>query len=226
MTLAMAATLTACASDAPAPAPSTSPSAEPSPSASAPATGSKPPITDLVLTTEGLGSGGPGDLVFGATPSIDDPSTDLVTFDADACADTGLPDPSLWLANYPQTDEGFGPQAPFAIGVKNNLLTRIDINSTHIITDEGLALGSSIDAVLGIYPGGPDEVVNHADVSDVYVFMGEKGKLMFEIAVDRVPGYWEPEAINTVVFLSAVSIDTPAYGVAATDNAIGMCNVA
>jgi len=218
--------LSACTPAAPGPAPSSLPSAEPSPSSSAPAAGSRPPLTDLVLTTEGLGSGGPGDLVFGATPPTTNPATDLVTFDPDACAGTGVPDPSLWLANYPQADEGFGPEAPFAIAAKNNLLTRIDINSTHIITDEGLALGSSLDAVLGTYPGGPDEVVNHADVSDVYVFMGEKGKLMFEIAVDRLPDYWEADAINTVVFLSAVSIDTPAYGVAATDNTVGVCNVA
>jgi hypothetical protein len=223
---AAALALTACAQETPPPAPSASATPSPSPSASAPPVDGRPAITDLVLTTEGLGAGGPGDLVLGAKPSVANPSTDLVTFVADACAGTGLPDPSLWIANYPESDEGFGPEAPFAIGVQNDVLTRIDVNTPNIITDEGLTLGSSIDAVLGIYPGGPDEVVNHADVSDVYVLSGEKGKLMFEIAVDRIPGYWEADAINTVVFLSAVSIDTPAYGVAATDNKVGICNVA
>lgn len=220
-------TLAGCTPEAtPGPSSSPSSSAAPSPSASAPAEGAKPGITDLVLTTEGLGSGGPGDLVFGETPVADTPATDLVTYDATACAGTGLPDPALWLANYPESDDGFGPQRPFAIAVKDNVLTRIDINTTNIITDEGLAIGSSLDAVLGTYPGGPDEVYNHADVSDVYVFMGTKGKLMFEVAVDRIPGYWDATALNTVVFLSAVSIDTPAYGVAASDNTIGSCNVA
>jgi len=219
--------LTACTPEAPAPAPTASETAEPSPSPSATtAAGSRPAITDLVLTTEGLGSGDAGDLVFGAAPSTASPSTDLAILDPDACVDTGLPDPSLWLANYPEVDEGFGPQRPFSVAVKDTLLTRIDINTENIITDEGLALGSSLDAVLGTYPGGPDEVVNHSDVSDVYVFMGEKGKLMFEIAVDRVAGYWAADQLDTVVFLSAVSIDTPAYGVAATDNVVGVCNVA
>lgn len=217
--------LSACTPDAPAPAPSVSASAEPSPSPSATEAPSRPALTDLVLTTEGLGSGGPGDLVFGAAPSVDTPTSDLVVYDADACAGSGLPDPALWLANYPSVDEGFGPQAPFAVGVEGGLVSRIDVYSATIITDEGLAVGSSLDAVLGIYTGGPDEVVNHADVTDVYVFLGEKGKLMFEVAVDRIPGYWGAEQLNTVVFLSAVSIDTPAYGVAASDNVIGVCNL-
>ena len=219
--------LTACASEEPAPAPSASETAEPSPSPSATVeTGSRPSVTDLVLTTEGLGSGDQEDLVLGATPNADSPATNLAIYDPDACADTGLPDPGLWLANYPEADEGDGPRRPFSLGLTGDLLTRIDINTENIITDEGLALGSSLDAVLGTYPGGPDEVYNHADVSDVYVFMGTKGKLMFEIAVDRIPGYWEADQLDTVVFLSAVSIDTPAYGVAASDNTVGVCNVA
>jgi hypothetical protein len=217
--------LTACAPEAPAPKPSASASVDPSPSASAAPNGDLPPITELILTTEGLGSGGAGDLVFGVAPPSDDPSTALVSYDDDACAGTDAPEPGLWLANYPEADEGFGPARPFAIAVQDDLLTRIDINSSNILTDEGLALGSSLDAVLGTYPGGPDEVYNHADVSDVYVFMGDKGKLMFEIAVDRIPDYWEDSALNTVVFLSAVSIDIPAYGVAASDNIVGVCHV-
>lgn len=216
--------LTACTPETPTPSSSPSDTAEPTPSASAEETGTRPSLTDLVLTTEGLGSGAPGDLEFGSAPPVSDPSTDLVTLDPDAC--TELPDPALWLANYPETDDGFGPQRPFAIAVKDNKLTRIDIHDVNIITDEGLAIGSSLDAVLGTYPGGPDEVYNHADVSDVYVFMGTKGKLMFEVAVDRIPGYWDATALNTVVFLSAVSIDTPTYGVAASDNGIGSCNIA
>lgn len=219
--------LTACTTEAPEPTPSSSTTVEPSASPSATASGTRPPITDLVLTTEGLGSGASGDLFFGAAPPVADPDTDLVIYDADACAASGLPDPALWLANYPEADEGFGPQHPFSVATTGDLLlTRIDIHTENIITDEGLALGSSLDAVLGTYPGGPDEVVNHADVSDVYVFMGEKGKLMFEVAVDRIPGYWAADQLDTVVFLSAVSVETPAYGVAATDNTIGSCNIA
>ena len=78
--------------------------------------------------------------------------------------------------------------------------------------------------MLGVYSGGPDQVLNHADVSDVYVIKGTKGQLQFEVAVDRIPDYWDPAVINTVVFLSAISLDTEPFGVAATDNLLGVCS--
>lgn len=211
--------LTGCAAESPELVPVEQPTSTPEPTATTPAAGAKPSIDALVLTTEGL-----GELHIGEAPPAKNPTTDLVTYSPDACVGTGAPLPDLWIANYPESDEGFGPQAPFAIAVKDDVLTRIDVNTSDIITDQGLALGSSLDAVLGTYPGGPDEVVNHADVSDVYVFLGDTGKLMFEVAVDRIPGYWDAAALDTVVHLSTISIDEPAYGVAATDNTIGVCN--
>jgi hypothetical protein len=184
-----------------------------------PAGEERPPITSLTLTTEGL-----GELTLGEAPPSDDPASDLVSYDPQACAAEKPDDPGLWTANYADIDDGFGPMAPFAIGVRDDLLYRIDLNTTHILTDQGLSIGSSLDALLGAYPGGPDEVVNHADVSDVYVFLGTKGKLQFEVAVDRIPGYWDADALDTIVFLSAIDINEPAYGVAASSNAVGICN--
>ena len=177
----------------------------------------KPELGELVLTTEGL-----NELVFGETPPNDDPTSNVAIFDVDACEAEGLP--GIWVANYPDIDEGFGPQAPFTIQVLSDALTRIDVASSDIFTDKGIHVGSSLDEVLGVYPGGPDQVVNHADVSDVYVIKGTKGQLQFEVAVDRIPDYWDPAALDTVVFLSAIDIFTEPYGVAATDNAIGQCN--
>lgn len=170
-----------------------------------------------MLTTEGL-----GELKFGLTPPSDAPDVNLVSFTADACP--GAPEPGLWRANYPDIDEGFGPQAPFGIAVgADDALTRIDIHSSEIFTDLGIHLGSSLDEVLGVYPGGPDAVINHADVSDVYVMKGDSGQLQFEVAVDRIPDYWDPAALNTVVFLSAIDISLEPFGVAATDNVVGVC---
>jgi hypothetical protein len=177
----------------------------------------KPTLDELFLTTEGM-----GELEFGETPPSDNPAVNLVTFDSDACTAEG--GSGLWLSTYPDIDEGIGPQAPFAVQVTSGSLNRIDINSSEIFTDSGLHIGSSLDEVLGVYSGGPDQVVNHADVSDVYVIKGTKGQLQFEVAVDRVPDYWDPAVINTVVFLSAIDIFTEPYGVAATDNVIGVCN--
>jgi hypothetical protein len=210
--------LTGCDPDSGKPLPSgsaTGPveSSTPSPTPALPELGS------LVLTTEGL-----GELAIGSTPPSDNPDTNLVSFDASACP--AAPEPGLWTANYPDIDEGFGPQAPFAIAVSpEEALTRIDIHSSEIYTDLGLHLGSSLDEVLGVYPGGPDAVINHADVSDVYVFKGTKGQLQFEVAVDRVPDYWDPSAIDTVVFMDAIDISLEPFGVAATDNVVGVCPV-
>lgn len=190
----------------------------PTPSATAEPDAAKPLLEELFLTTEGL-----GELEFGATPPSDNPAVNLVAYDSDACEAEGLP--GLWLSTYPNIDEGFGPQAPFSVLVQGDALTRIDVHSSEIYTDSGIHIGSSIDEVLGVYSGGPDEVVNHADVSDVYVIHGTKGKLQFEVAVDRIPDYWEPSAINTVVFLSAIDMFTDSYGVAASDNVVGVCNI-
>ena len=179
---------------------------------------SKPAVGDLTLSTEGL-----GELQFGSTPPSDNPAVNLLTFDDDACAAEGLP--GIWKATYPDIDEGYGPVAPFAAQVKDNGITRIDVNTAQIFTDTGIHIGSSLDEVLGVYSGGPDQVLNHADVSDVYVIKGTKGQLQFEVAVDRIPDYWDSSVIDTVVFLSAIDITSEPFGVAATDNAIGVCNV-
>jgi hypothetical protein len=179
---------------------------------------SKPLLEELFLTTEGL-----GELGFGEAPPTDNPAVNLVQLDSHACDAEGLP--GLWLSTYPDIDEGIGPQAPFAVLVVDDAVTRIDVNSSEIFTDTGLHIGSSLDEVLGVYSGGPDEVVNHADVSDVYVIKGTKGQLQFEVAVDRIPDYWDPAVVNTVVFLSAIDIFAEPFGVAASDNVIGVCNV-
>lgn len=192
-------------------------SSTPTPTATetTPPDASKPALGDLVLTTEGLDS-----LAIGAAPATG--ADALVAFDSEACAAEGLP--GLWLPTYPDIDEGYGPQAPFAIALTGSSVTRIDITTEQIYTDLGIHLGSSLDEVLGVYPGGPDQVVNHADVSDVYVIKGTKGQLQFEVAVDRFPDYWEADVINTVVFLSVISIDQEPYGVAASDNSVGVCS--
>ena len=180
---------------------------------------SKPELGDLTLSTEGL-----GELQFGSTPPSDNPAVNLLTFDEDACEAEGLP--GIWKATYPDVDEGFGPMAPYAVQVKDDGVTRIDLNTAQIFTDTGIHIGSSLDEVLGVYSGGPDQVLNHADVSDVYVIKGTKGQLQFEVAVDRIPDYWDPAVIDTVVFLSAIDITTEPFGVAATDNGIGNCSTA
>jgi len=177
----------------------------------------KPLLEELTLSTEGL-----GELQIGSLPPTDNPALNLAIFDDDACEAEGLP--GIWKATYPDIDEGYGPLAPFAIETTVDAITRIDVNTTEIFTDTGIHIGSSLDEVLGVYSGGPDQVVNHADVSDVYVIKGTDGQLQFEVAVDRIPDYWDASVIDTVVFLSTIDIDDEPFGVAATDNGIGVCS--
>ena len=199
--------------------PAAAPSESPTPTETAAAPDpSKPLLEDLTLTTEGL-----GELKIGLTPPSDNPKVNLAVYDENACKAEGLP--GIWKATYPDIDEGFGPLAPFAIQTNGDALRRIDINTAKIFTDTGIHIGSSLDEVLGVYSGGPDQVVNHADVSDVYVIKGTNGQLQFEVAVDRIPDYWDDAVLNTVVFLSAIDINAEPFGVAATDNTIGVCNV-
>ena len=199
--------------------PAAAPSESPTPTETAAAPDpSKPLLEDLTLTTEGL-----GELKIGLTPPSDNPKVNLAVYDENACKAEGLP--GIRKATYPDIDEGFGPLAPFAIQTNGDALRRIDINTAKIFTDTGIHIGSSLDEVLGVYSGGPDQVVNHADVSDVYVIKGTNGQLQFEVAVDRIPDYWDDAVLNTVVFLSAIDINAEPFGVAATDNTIGVCNV-
>ena len=129
-------------------APSETPTPTATPEAPDP---SKPDLEDLTLSTEGL-----GDLKIGLKPPTDNPAVNLATFDANACQAEGLP--GIWTATYPDIDEGFGLKAPFAIQTTGDALTRIDINTQQIFTDTGIHIGSSLDEVLGVYSGGPDEV--------------------------------------------------------------------
>jgi hypothetical protein len=210
--------LTGCEPQVEAP-PAPEPSSTPTETATSAPDPSKPLLEELTLSTEGL-----GELSFGSAPPTGNPAVNLLTFDNEACASEGLP--GIWVATYPDIDDGFGLVAPFAAQVEDGGVTRIDIHSTEIYTDTGIHIGSSLDAVLGVYPGGPDMVINHADVSDVYVIKGTKGQLQFEVAVNRIPDYWDSSVIDTVVFLSAIDITTEPFGVAATDNGIGNCSTA
>jgi hypothetical protein len=198
-----------------APAPVDSGSPTPTATETTAPVSTKPPLGELVLSTEGLGTIG-----IGAAPTTG--ADALVAFDNEACTAQGLP--GIWLSTYPNIDEGFGPDAPFAIALTGSVVSRIDVNTEQIYTDTGIHIGSSLDEVLGVYSGGPDQVLNHADVSDVYVIKGTKGQLLFEVAVDRIPDYWDPAVIDTVVFLGASSIDIEPYGIAATDNKVGVCS--
>jgi hypothetical protein len=223
--VALALILTACTSPAPvAPTPSVTP--VDTPTATAAPTPELPDLSELVLSPDGLGDGGASDILIGEAPVSTGAVTDLLTYSADECAAETPKDPGLWISTYDDVDEGDGPVAPFAVSVADGIVQYLAVNTNQITTVDGLGLGSSLDALLGIYTGGPDEVVDHADVSQVYVINGTVGKLLFEVAIDGVDGYWPADKLNTVVGLYVFPIDAEAYGLAGTDAVFGVCNTA
>jgi hypothetical protein len=222
---ALAFALTACGSAAPtAPTPTATdvvtpvPTVEPTPEL--------PDLSELVLSPDGLGDGGASDILIGEAPVSTGAASDLLTYSADECAAETPKNPGLWVSTYDDVDEGDGPVAPFAVSVADGLVQYISVNTSQITTVDGLGLGSSLDALLGIYTGGPDEVVDHADISQVYVINGTVGKLMFEVAIDGIDGYWPADKLNTVVGLYVFAIDAEAYGLAGTDAVFGVCSTA
>jgi hypothetical protein len=221
--VSIALTLTACDPSAPAPTPSATvpvESATPTPTPVA----EQPELNSLIVSTEGLGDGGPGDLFVGQAPVSNGDATDLVTFSADECAAEFPDDPGLWVSTYDDIDNGDGLQAPFAIFVKDETIQYLSVNTPEITTVDGLGMGSSLDAILGTYSGGPDAVVDHADISQVYVINGTNGKLLFEVAIDGIKGYWPADQLNTVIGLYVIPIDAEVYGLAGGDAAFGVCN--
>jgi hypothetical protein len=74
-------TLTACDPAPPAPTPTPTVVVTPTPTPTVAA--EKPDLSNLVLSTEGLGDGGPGDVLIGEAPVSTGAVSDLVTFSAD-----------------------------------------------------------------------------------------------------------------------------------------------
>jgi hypothetical protein len=216
--------LTACDPVPPAPTPSATVEVTPTPTQEPVA--EQADLSELVLSTEGLGDGGPADIMIGQAPVSTGAVTDLLTYSADECAAETPKNPGLWISTYDDIDEGDGARAPFAVFVKDDIVQYVAVNTTQITTADGLGLGSSLDAVLGVYTGGPDAVIDHADISEVYVINGTAGKILFEVAIDGIAGYWPAEKVNTVVGLYVFPIDAEAYGLAGTDAVFGVCSTA
>lgn len=148
----------------PAAEPTSSPAASPEASASTPTPEppSRPELSDLALSSEGLGT-----LRFGQVPESD-PALSMVSFDPVACTDavTGEPlgivagDPlaGAWVIDpsYLVDPEPFDTGATFGVGVDaaaGNIVTRIDLYSDDIPTDGGVRFGDDRADVVAAYPG-------------------------------------------------------------------------
>jgi hypothetical protein len=201
---------------------STSGSTE-SPRATASQAPTKPALTQLVVTPDGL-----GDLVPGAPVPLDSPSTAIMKFDATKCvsADEGIaagsPGAGAWLPAYSNSLTYAGSGMPFDVGpvsAQSDPIRQIAIWSPELKTAKHVGVGSSATQVKAAY--GSALTVDSADNSDVYVLKGSHSELLFEVA--KAGAGLPIEETGTVVWMHIVPIgSTPLHY--ANSDAAGVCN--
>jgi hypothetical protein len=206
------------------PEPSVSVSEEPSPSPSASEEPHAPELSELVLTSNGMGT-----LVIGEAPSTE-PTQQMIEEDPAACADEntgfdagvepGDPDALRWvpIAEYNAAD-GY-PR--WSVSVIDGALMRIDLHDDSIPTDKGVRIGDSRASALAAYPDG---MLVDQTITDVLVVPGAHGVLHIEIAKamsGELADYWGAQ-VDTVVFVRAVDLADGVFTVAASENIAGGC---
>jgi hypothetical protein len=218
----LAFTLSGCLPGGVTPTPSPTDSTSPTPTAGSATPDpepTEPALSEIYLSPEGLGP-----LVMSEAPPVTDPALDILLFDPDFCPGYGVPDGWKWVANYPETPDGFGgTYRPFAVDVVGGVIERIQVNSPDLRTESGIHINSTLDELLAAYPGGFTSTTNHADITKVYSLVGVHGQILFEVAIANEIGYWTPADIDHVLFIEVTTRDTEPYGVAATDAGIGGC---
>jgi hypothetical protein len=182
--------------------------ATPTPTPTAP-----PPVDELVLTTEGLGT-----LAIGDAPTVDLPDS-MVVLDPNACVSEGSgivegsPEAARWRANYP------GETPPFGVGIGDDgVLTRIDLFTSGIPTDSGLRVDGSIDDLIASNPDHATPALT-GQVTAVWVIPGVQGKLLVEAMTEDYSG----DVAGQIVAITRVEADAPPFGKYGSGNVAGGC---
>jgi len=198
-------------------------SAAPSASASPSTTSTKPTLSHLVVSPNGL-----GDLVPGQPVPADSPATAVMTWDATKCVDAaagitpGSPGAGAWLAAYPDAANFDGASwPPFDITptqARTDPTMDIQIWSPELKTAQHIGVGSSLIQLQSAY--GTSLTVDSADNSDVYTLRGMRGQLMFEF-LKGPDNVGEPEGV--VAWMQIIPLSVAPFHIANSDGA-GPCS--
>jgi hypothetical protein len=211
-------TLGACA--APEPAPTSSPSNAPDATSQPTSAPAKPALADLVLSTSGLGP-----LRLGEPVAEEPADVAVVVYDPTGCVgepgelEAGDPGAGLWRPTYPE-------DRPFEVvtegRAQGGAIVNIQVGAPPVATEADIRVGSSLDELLAAYPAMPAPT---NEFVSLYTLEDPAGKLVFEVApATDDTGYWQPEQLDTVVYMTAYAPGQTVSAVYATDSA-GACSV-
>lgn len=141
-------------------------------------TESETPLTQLVLSANGLGP-----LVIGQPPATDQDVLVLSPTVCQAAVDEGYrDDPAMWVANYLPALLGTDSR-PFGVEVADGQLQVVQVYDDSIETDTGIHLGSTAAEVAAAYGDllGLVEEYDGGSDSHLYAVSGEAGDLYIEV---------------------------------------------
>ncbi len=178
------------------------------------------------LATVFISPNGLGPLTIGsAAPTVPAP-TDMIVFNATACADSTTgedwgvadddPAAARWQPNYP--DE------PFGVYVNDGRVHSLQFFRSTLTTEEGIGGESSRAEVLAAYPEITVDTSVQTFASDVYVLPGDVGMLVIEVR--RQPAgqsYWESADIDRVLVLTVQPLGAQPFAIAGTDAIFNSC---
>lgn len=201
------------------PTPSRTPNATPTPTPTASeapvAEVTRPSLSDLVITVDGLGP-----LEYGQAPPDGDPETDVLVYDDDYCNVNGVVS-GTWIPPYPGVPSVFrAEEAPFIVSVQDGVIEEIAVVSPDIATDRGVRVGSTLAEVQAAYPDAYDGAPDTNDVA-LYTIEGPDSRLVMELLLGA---YGSSFGVTDAVWNIRVEpLGTPIQRLAGTDSGINAC---
>lgn len=187
-----------------------------------PPTPAKPALDHLVVGPDGL-----GDLAIGEPVPEADASVGLVTWNATACAESGLtagqPYAGLWQAAYPADPSGPLQPDPFRVGVAGGVqggaIVAIGVNSPQVATQTGVHLLSTAGDVQAAYSTATKSTFATSDVYSV------AGTGSHRLDIEVLHGDAGPQLGGKVIIMTASDGAFPVSAFYGGDGGVGSCPV-